>query len=242
MAGRITAKNASVFVGGRTISGRTNSATLGFSAEAPEVTSFGEGTRTRLSGGLKDIEMTVDGFYDESASQMDELFNSLIGGSAYMGFYPSGSAASAKGREFGGAVTDYSTPLAVADAAAVSVTITTNAAGIGLIGATSLGGSATDTAASLALSSVDFSGSCSTAYGILRVFTVGGTTPQISACLQESNDDAAWTTIGLFTTASVGNTAEQVTLTSASRYRRAKYILAGTGPSATFHVSCGSVL
>ena len=125
---RITAKNASFYLDDssatcRAMSGRINSVTLGQSAEAPEVTSFGEGTRTRLNDGLKDYELTFDAFYDEASNQVDAILSGLIGGSTVFQLGPSGSTSTLV--KYSGCVvlTDYTINLGVADAATVSMTL-----------------------------------------------------------------------------------------------------------------------
>ena len=239
---KVVARNAVIFGGGRDVSGRSNNATLSRTAEAPEATGFGETTVQRLSGGIRDHELALDGFYDSAASQVDALYSSLVGGSAVWGLYPSTAGASKRGSEFVGIVSNYEQKYAVADAAAVSVTVSgcSPYADVMSLGYATVTGTAS---AVLSSCSVDFAGSATNTWGFLHLITLTGTTPEISACLQDSSDDAAFTTIIAFTTASVAGTAQAIQHTAAagaSRYRRLKYIMAGTSPCATLAVSSGS--
>lgn len=236
---RIVARNAGVVVDGRNVSGRSNNVALSFTVEAPEVTSFNESTRTRVPGGLGDSEMTIDGFYDESASSVDELYSSLLAASGLWGFFPAGLSASGRGREFTGIISEYTPTVAVADAATTSVTVSTCQPFLytRILSACMLEGSG----ASAAVGSVDFSASVSgQVYGILRYLSGAGASPTIAASLQDSADDSTWTTLMVFSSLSIGNTKDTQTSTSAARYRRLKYIV--TSGSADVICSCGSTL
>lgn len=234
---KIHARNAGIFIGGRDISGRSNSATFTQNADAPDVTAFQDPNRERLSSGITDVELSVNGFFDAAASQVDALFSSLVTASAQIGFYPDTSGASKPGRETRGVLTEYGQEYSTDGAAATSVTIS----GCGTVFlVTSLGhASVSDTSASV-LPSVDFSGSAASNFGYLRILELDGTNPEVSASLQHSNDDASFTTVIDFGTASAADVILSGSYTSASRYRRLRYILAGTSPSAKLQATTGS--
>jgi len=237
---KIVARNATIFGGGRDLSGRSNSATFSMSGEAPESTSFGAGTRERLPDGIKDTELSVDGFWDSAASQVDELFSSLLTGSAYFGFYPQSASAGRSGREVIGILTEYEAVNATEDAATTSMTATGSAAARRVVshGYARVTGASSG---STALTSLDFSASDPSLWGFLRLLELSGTAASFSACIQESNDNNAFATIIVFPTRVTANSAEAASAVSASRYRRVKYAFAGTSPfGALFQVSTGS--
>ncbi len=127
---RIVARNAALYVDDNTgactsISGHANTIALSYTGEAPEVTSFGETTRTRLTGGLLDWEITADLFYDEAAGKTDAIMSGLLGGSGTrVQFGPAGSATATSPVRYSGCavLTEYSMNFAVADAGTASVT------------------------------------------------------------------------------------------------------------------------
>lgn len=234
---RIVARNAAILADGRDLSARSNNVSLSITQEAPEVTCFTESTRVRVTGGLGDMTLSVDSFYDESASSVEEVYTSLLGASGLWGFFPAGLTACNNGREFVGIMSSYAPKMAVADAAAVSVTVTASAT---LFGTKILStGTLVGTGASAADVGVDFTGSAGgTVYGILRYLSGTGTSPWVSASLQDSTNDSAWATIAVFTSTSIANTTQIQTATSAARYRRFKYIV--TNGSANIVFTCGS--
>ncbi len=97
---KIAARNATLGIDGTTgacvsITGYSNNVTLTYSAEAPEVTSFGATVRERMQDGIKDAELTFDCFYDNGAAGIDKLLYDKLGASTCFYFGPSGSLASA---------------------------------------------------------------------------------------------------------------------------------------------------
>lgn len=237
---KITARNVTIFGGGRDVSGRSNTATFTTPAEAPDVSSFGAIIRERLPDGLRDSELSVAGFIDVSACQVDELYSDLIGASAWWGFYPGDATGSKLGREIIHILTDYSSEGAVEGAATTSTT-TSGSSSIYFVN--SLGNTTLSTVGTSALSSVDFSASISgTIKHFLRILTLTGTNPEIGASLQDSNDDSSYTTIADFGAASSADQVITASTSSASRYRRLNVNLAGTSPCATFQVSTGSAV
>lgn len=233
---RIVARNARLLADGYDLSGRSNSITYSLTAEAPEVTAFTEDTRTRLAGGLKDVELSVDGFFDSGASQTDQLFSSMLGGSQIWSVWPSGYAASQVGKAFAGIMTEYSADVGVEDALTVSVTVTgSNWQLRGL----SLGEyeAASAASGSVALSSVDFAGSAGSLRAVLHYLDISGSV--VAASLQHSNDDSSFTTLIEFgeSSSTAKGTAVSASATSASRYRRLKLYL-GAGGSAHLAAIC----
>ena len=241
---RIVARNAGIFAGGRNLTGRLNTAAFSLTAEAPDVTVFGDDDRERLSGGIKDAELSFSGFYDASGSQIGESLKDLLTGSTYYGFYyQSTGGASAPGREFGGVMTEYTLDESVEGAAAVSATVSGSSP---IYLSLSLGNyalSGQNTTASTG-DSVDFAGSTANQITVFRVMGLGRSNgnEEVSACFQHSANDSAWTTACVFTTASSGSSIEYTVTCSASRYRRLRYKFSGTSPfSASIMASSGSL-
>lgn len=125
---RIIARNASIYLedsssASRAFSGFTNTVSLGQSAEAPEVTSFGEGTRARLSDGLKDWELSFDSFLSTGANEADVVLSGIVAGSTVFKLGPSGSSSGCILYTACGILTSYEMELGVEDAGTVSGTV-----------------------------------------------------------------------------------------------------------------------
>jgi len=243
--GKVSARNTSLFAHGRDVSGRSNNSALSWTAETPEVTCYGSDNRERISDGIRDAELTVDGYYDTAASQVDEKYNSLVNASAFYALFPvmtlgNTTGGSLIGYAFEGVMSEYSIDLSFEDAVKTSLTV---GACVPFARVRSLGYQTVVDTASAVLASgsgVDFSASDGgTTWHGWHLVSLTGTTPEISACLQESGNDSTWTTTKVWyaaaAAASPGSVplAEMVSTTSASRYRRFKYLLAGTSPCAT---------
>lgn len=89
-------RNASIYLdssaGASTaVGGDMNSCTLEMSAEAPEVTGFGDTTVQRLSGGLISWQLSCDGYYNQGATGAACILYPLLAGSTYLQFGPNGS-------------------------------------------------------------------------------------------------------------------------------------------------------
>jgi hypothetical protein len=125
---KMVARNVSLFVWDsssacQAISGYSNSVSLDYTAEAPEVTGFGDVETTRLAGGLKDWTLDFDGFYTEGASEIDAILHGIMGGSTYFCLIPSGSAATSPLSMSSCAIcTKLSRKFGVKDAATISGT------------------------------------------------------------------------------------------------------------------------
>lgn len=125
---RIVGRNATLYVEDstgacRSVSGYLNSISLGRSAEAPDVTGFGDDNRQRLSNGIKDWELSFNAFFSTGANEVDQVFNGILGGSTMMKFGPSGSTSGCILYTACGVVTEYSSDFTVEGAATVTGTI-----------------------------------------------------------------------------------------------------------------------
>lgn len=246
---KVIGRNARILLGNRNVSPDVNQAVLTLEAEAPECTGFCDSYRVRLSEGVRNEELQVDGFYNNSACTMDDVLSANLAGSALTGIYFTGLAGSKFGREFNGIVTNYEPNFAVADAAAVSFTVSGSSS---LYHMASLSGSSVDACQTPVVSAVGSStmGSIDQGTGILgaivtlRLLTLTGTTPVFSASVQYSQNDSSFTTaqeILNIVPADIGDhSSSMFDITSASRYARAIVKLAGTSPCATFVIATGS--
>lgn len=73
------------------ISGRSNTATLSFTSEEVDVTSFGAQYRERIADALKDWTIEMGGFWDGAASQIDDTLFNILAACTSVCFGPSGS-------------------------------------------------------------------------------------------------------------------------------------------------------
>lgn len=94
---KIVARNASLGIDDidgtlQALSGDSNQVSLSFSAETPDVTSFGDAFHQRLSDGLKDWEVGFNAKFNTSASKVDDVLFRVWAGSTLMTFGPAGSA------------------------------------------------------------------------------------------------------------------------------------------------------
>jgi len=218
-----------------------NTVSLSMTAEAPDVTSFGDDDRTRLADTLRDIELSINGFWDSSASNVDETFNSALAASTLTGFYPESASSGYSGREFRGIMTDYNIESSVPDATTVSATVSGSS---DLYYGTSLGYETLSGTASGALGSVDFSANTTACVVVIwRVIEYGASATGVSASYQHSNDNASFVTLIDFGTITGPNqSACQSTATSACRYRRLKYVATGSAATATLQAFSGSIV
>lgn len=73
------------------LTGDLNSITLTLNEDAAEVSTFGNVNKQRMFDGIKDWELTFEGYYQGQTSSIDEVLFGLLGGSCVMEYGPSGS-------------------------------------------------------------------------------------------------------------------------------------------------------
>lgn len=127
MGTKLIARNASLYVfdtsgGSVSLTGDTNSVSLSRSGDTPEVTAFGNTTRERVSGGLTDWELSINGFFTEGAVSIDETLSDLMAQDTVVIFSPSGSDASSSRFSGSALLNDYSVEFPVEGAATISAT------------------------------------------------------------------------------------------------------------------------
>ena len=108
----------------RNVGGDTNTATLATSAETPETTAYGDGTRTRLPSGLKDWTLTIAGHYNDTATTgIETVLNTLLGAQTVAVFGPAGSQSGYVKYSGSGIVQDYSVESPVEGKVSFSATV-----------------------------------------------------------------------------------------------------------------------
>jgi len=76
--GKITARDVRIFYGPYNLSGHSNNMAINMTAETPEVTNFTSVNKEYLPDGIKDVDLSVDGFYDAAASSIDAILNEYL--------------------------------------------------------------------------------------------------------------------------------------------------------------------
>ena len=126
--GKIVARNASIYLDDsnsacQSFSALTNQISFSRTAEAPDVTSFGANDRERLADGLKDWELSFNGFFSTAANETDAILSGILGEATAVKFGLSGSTSTCVLYTACAVLTDYSMDFGVADAATVSFTV-----------------------------------------------------------------------------------------------------------------------
>jgi len=124
---KIVAKNVSLYIDNSSaactsISGRSNSAAISFSAETPDVSAFGTSWRERVPDGLKDWELSISGFADFAATQVDTTLFGILGASTRIQYGPGGSTSGCTKYTASAVCSDYSVEGSVEGAVTFSAT------------------------------------------------------------------------------------------------------------------------
>lgn len=124
---RYAGRNTSLFIldstsASRILSGRSNSATLSFSAEEVDVTCFGALYHERIADALRDWTIDISGFWDGAASQVDEWLHGILAACTSLCFGPSGSASGMVQYSGCAILQDYSVETEVTGAVTFSAT------------------------------------------------------------------------------------------------------------------------
>ena len=105
------------------MSGFSNSVTLSQTAEAPEITSFGDDTRQRLASGIKDWEITFSSFFATGANETDVVLSGILGIATLFKFGPSGSTSTCIMYTGCGILSEYNMEFGVDGAATATGTV-----------------------------------------------------------------------------------------------------------------------
>lgn len=128
---KIVARNAALYLYDasgvcRSVSGLTSSITLSLSSEATDVTGFGNTTRERVADGIKDYELSMDGFYSATACETGSMLQLIHdnGGATFFKLGPAGSASGSPMYSGCVTLTSYEIMDVAEDAAKISFSMT----------------------------------------------------------------------------------------------------------------------
>lgn len=103
------------------LSNSLNQITLTQSQEAPEINTFGLQNKQRMIDGLKDWELSLDGYYEGEAALIDQVLFGLVGGASGMvDFGPTGSTSGCVKYSGCAILNNYEINFALEDAGTVS--------------------------------------------------------------------------------------------------------------------------
>ncbi len=91
-------------------------------AENPEINTFGNTNKQRMFDGIKDWELTFDGYWESGAGLLDDTLFPLLGGSCMIDYGPSGSTSGCIKYSGCAILSDYTMNFTIEDAAQVSGT------------------------------------------------------------------------------------------------------------------------
>ena len=232
---RYAGKEVRVWAGARDLSGRSSAVTIGGVSEALDMTSFlSDGWREQL-GGLKTWSMDQRGFYDDAAAQVDELFNSTLGGSAIVTVSHAGSIANAGVGYSGVALHTAHSPAAEVGALALTGATFSGSSTLDrvMVGLSALSRSTTHTGTAFYLGDAMTRG-----YAALHCMAGSGGTMDVvvsTASVAAPNSWSAWLT---FTQLS-GSGAEFKTAATSGCFVRVVATIAGAGPDFDYVVAVG---
>lgn len=109
----------------QSISCYVSSITLTFSAESTDLTSFCSENRERTSDGMRDWELSMDGFWASGATETDGILSGIraAGGSTRFQFMPTGSTSGSPTYTACGVLTSYECNFTAEDSAQISFTL-----------------------------------------------------------------------------------------------------------------------
>lgn len=127
---KVAARKASLYLDNASgacqgLSPYVSSVTLNFSSEATDVTGFGNDNRERASDGIRDFELSMEGFWSSGATETDAILSAIraAGGSTLFRFGPAGSVAGCPMYAGCAVMTSYEINEAPEDAAGISFTL-----------------------------------------------------------------------------------------------------------------------
>jgi hypothetical protein len=212
----IHGKGASVLVGAYDLSAFLNNVDTAATADTAEVSTFGDASKAYIPG-LKDATLSLSGFFDGSASAVDEVLQAAIGGSRVITVVPAGSGVIGNRAQLGQAIeTSYNVTAPVADA----VTISAEA----LVARTVAGTTAAND---------NTSSTANGATATLHCAAFTGT--DITIKVQHSADNIAWADLITFTQLTAEGSELKSATGTVNRYLRVD--ASGTFTTATFAVA-----
>lgn len=223
-------KNAKVYVAGYDLTNYLNSIETPKTADTAETSTFGGNTKTYIPG-LVDATMQAEGFFDGSASAVDEVLNSIFGvNGSLWSWYPQGDAVGGFGYGLKLIKNSYNIMATIDDACKIS------------IGGQSIEGR--DRIVSLhALGEETASGNgtavdngAATLNGAVAYIQAPAVTGTVAVKIQHSTNNSVWVDLMSFTDVSADNTAERITVAgTVNRYVRVVWTL-DEAESLTFNI------
>ena len=227
-----------VYVNGYDLTGYLKSFSSSGQADTHETTTFGKTAKEYIAG-LKDATLSAEGLLDGATDAIDQVLAAALGGaSSIWNWYLQGDAVVGDdGYGFDAIETSYEIETPVEDVASISVEAQSK---VGRERVKSLHPLGQETASGN--STVVDNGAATTNGGVayLQVPALAGTAPTLDVKIQHSADNVTYTDLIVFTQVTAGRKAERKAVTgTVNRYVKAVWTLAGTGPTATFHVAFG---
>lgn len=227
-------KDSKVYINQTDFSTYFNSVDVARTADVAESTTFGENSKTYITGN-KDGTFSVAGFFDATA---DATLQPLLGGSDMIFVLGVDGVDATDGCSFAkGNINNYGVSSAVGDIVATSLDIQADSGvynGTVLENAT-VTATASGTARDNTLATANGGGA------FLIVQTASGSTPTLTVKITHSADNSTYADLVTFTQAT-GTTAEVKTIganTTVNRYLKVQYTVGGTNPSFAVIVGFG---
>jgi len=96
--------------------------------ETPETTAYGDSTRTRITGGLKDWTFSSTAFFnDTTTTGIETVMDGLLGAQTVVMFGPAGSTSDFQNYSGSGIVSEYSVEAPVDGVVSLTYTIVASA-------------------------------------------------------------------------------------------------------------------
>ena len=229
-----------VFSGGYDLSSHVTNVNLELTAEELDATTLQSGGFTEKLAGLKNSELTLDGFYEAGANKPDALLGTSVGNELIVTTVPDAGVGNTayflKSRLF-----EYSILGEIGDIAPFSIS-KSQSSDVVVRGTIQLDGSLTSTGNSTGtqLGAVGASEKC---YAAIHCYSVSGTsTPTITFKLQ-SDDNSSFTSptdrITFTGITAIGSAFQRVSGASTDQYWRLNYTITGTNPAFGIHATIG---
>ncbi len=186
---KLVLNDAVVILGGRNLSGNLNSVSLEYSADTPESTAMGDGTRKRLPG-LLDVTANHSGYWESvsAANSLDaDLFAHLGAADSLMSLSDSGGALGDVAFSFPTQAASYTPGASIGEVFAFSLTV--SGSGILVRGSvmenTEFVGTGNGTARQ-----VGAVGATETIYSTVHYVAVSGTSPTIDVTVESDSTNS----------------------------------------------------
>ena len=236
----VNSQSTRVLYGANAIASTIKSASPTFNANMIDVTTLADTSKAFVPG-IKEWTLNIDGVFDNTTgtgSVLDQMTSPLSATTtvpasvAVAGFTVGNPVWLIPAKEI-----TYEVKAQVENAVEYSLAL-------GAASAPDLGYSLADLAAVSATAngtSVD-TGAATTVGWVahLHITAVSGTTPSLTAVVQQSTNNSTWTTLGSFTAATAIGSQVITGTGSAARYLRIQWTVSGTTPSFTVQASAGT--